>query len=262
MAKQETIKNAFEGTTALDVYDRKYLKFFADEYTDKASVNIYHALKTKDIAVIEDSLKDVANTASNFLVLIGLSCVIIERERLYENTEFGVSYLRYADHLFDELNIPASTLSTAKIIVENYITYHKQLIKAGFKMLRNSNKLLYLPEALENHNEEEVYTRLVNDTYKGFRDWAQRKNIARNHKPGPDFRVDAEIKGNQLIINGKNILNFPKGLPRDIKEMIKTDLQKLFSIREGGNLPYIVNTYAKGEQVAIDHFLKQYRAKK
>lgn len=91
-------------------------------------------------------------------------------------------------------------------------------------MLRNSNKLLFLPEALENHNEEEVYTRIVNDTYKGFRDWAQRKNIARNHKPGTDYQVDAEIKGNRLFINGKNILNFSKGLSKDIKELVKTDL--------------------------------------
>jgi hypothetical protein len=119
-----------------------------------------------------------------------------------------------------------------------------------------------LPEALENHKEEEVYIRLVNDTYKEFRDWAQRKNIANKHKPEPDFRVEAEIKGNRLFINGKNILNFPKGLSKDIKDLVKTDLQNTFSIREGGNLPYIISTYSKGEQTAINHFLKEQRAKK
>jgi hypothetical protein len=245
----------------LDVFHRKYLKYFEADFTDKASNNVVHALQTKDIAVIEDALKDISNTANNFLMLIGLSCVVIEKERLYENTDFGISYMRYADHLFDELNIPSSTLSAAKIIVENFMTYNKQLIKAGFKMARNSNKLIYLPEALENHQEEEVYTRIVNDTYKGFRDWAQRKNI-RIHKPGPDYRVAAEIKGNRLFVNGKNILNYPKGLSKDIKEIIKDDLQKTFSIRDGGNLPHIVSTYSKGEQTAIDHFLRQYRSKK
>jgi hypothetical protein len=250
-----------EKSTNLDVYHRKYLKYFEEDFTDKASNNVFHALQTKDIGLIENTLRDISNTASNFLMLIGLSCVIIERERLYENTEFGVSYLRYADHLFDELNIPASTLSASKTIIENFITYYKQLIKAGFKLARNSNKLLYLPEALENHQEDEVYTRIVNDTYKGFRDWAQHRNI-RIHKPGPDLRVDAEIKGNRLMINGKNILNFPKGLSKDIKEIIKTDLQRTFSIREGGNTPHIIATYGKGEQTAIDHFLKQYRSKK
>jgi len=262
MSKTEMIKNEYEGGNVLDIYDRKYLKYFTADYADRASVNIYNALKTKDIDVIEDSLRDAANTASNFLVLIGLSCVIIERERLYENTEFGVSYLRYADHLFDELNIPASTLSTAKTIVENYMTYHKQLMKAGFKMTRNSNKLLYLPEALENHNEDEVYNRIVNDSFRGFRDWAQRKNIARTHKPEPDIRVDVKIKRNGLFIDGKNILNFPRGTSKDVKEMVREDLEKTMSIREGGNLPFILDTYSKGEQAAIYNFLKKHRAGK
>jgi len=261
MAKSEVLSNTPLDTT-VDVFQRKYLKYFAADMTDRASMNVFNALKTKDIGTIEGCLKDISNTASNFLMLIGLSCVIIERERLYENTEFGVSYLRYADHLFDELNIPNSTLSTSKTMVENYMLYHKQLAKAGFKLARNSNKLLYLPIALENHNEEEVYNRIVNDTYKGFRDWAQRKNIARNHHPEPDIRVDAEIKGNKLLVDGKNILNFPKGLPKTVKELIKDDLQKTFSIREGGNQPYIMSTYGKGEQLALDNFLKQRRSEK
>jgi hypothetical protein len=246
----------------IDVYDRKYLKFFSADLTDKASANVFNALKSQDIGKIEGCLKDISETTSNFLMLIGLSCVVIERERLYENTEFGVSYLNYANHLFEELNIPISTLSNARIMVENYMTYYKPLTKAGYKLAKNSNKLLHLPLALENHQEEEVYNRIVNDTYRGFRDWAQRKNIARNHRPGRDFQVDAEIKGSRLIIDGKDILNFPKGTTKDVKEMVKGDLHKTFSIREGGNLPHILATYSKGEQTAVDNFLKQHRSKK
>ena len=262
MAKRELIQNIFDGGGALDVYDRKYLKYFADDYTDRVSVNVFNALKTKDINVIEDCLKDISNTTTNFMMLIGLSCLIIERERLYEGTEFGVSYLRYADHLFDDMNIPIATLSEAKIIVENYIDHYKQLAKAGFKLARNAVKLRYLPEALENHQEAEVYNRIVNDTFRGFRDWAQRKNIARIHKPEPEIHVDVEIKGNRLLLNGKDILNFPKGLSKPVKEMVKEDLQKTFSIREGGNQPFIIDTYGRGEQSAIENFLKKHRAKK
>jgi hypothetical protein len=57
-------------------------------------------------------------------------------------------------------------------------------------------------------------------------------------------------------------LNFPRGTSKDIKEMVRTDLQKTFSIREGGNLPHIIATYGKGEQSAVDGFLKKYRSKK
>jgi hypothetical protein len=262
MAKHEVIQNIFDGGGALDVYDRKYLKYFTDDYTDRVSVNVFNALKTKDINVIEDCLKDISNTTTNFMMLIGLSCLIVERERLYEGTEYGISYLRYADHLFDEMNIPVSTLSEAKIIVENYIDHYRQLSKAGFKLARNAMKLRYLPEALENHQETEVYNRIVNDTFRGFREWAQRKNIARVHKPGPQTRVDVAIKGNKLLVKGKNILNFPKGLSDDIRSMVAGDLEKTFSIREGGNEPYIIETYGRGEQAAINNFLKQHRSKK
>ena len=261
MAKNEVIRNDYDG--AIDIYDRKYLKYFTEEYTDKVSRDVFSALKSRDINVIEDCLKDLSNTTSNFLMYIGLICLVIERERLYEGTEYGVSYLNYANHVFGELGIPITTLSDAKIIVEQYLTHYKPLTKAGFKLNRNANKLRYIEEALENHQENEVYNRIANDTFKNFRDWAQRKVIARiAHRPEPDMRVDVEIKGNKLLIAGKNILNFPRGTSRDVKEMVRSDLEKTMSIREGGNLPFIVDTYSRGEQTAIDHFLKQYRAKK
>jgi len=263
MAKQDVIKNVFDGGGALDVYDRKYIKYFAEDYTDKVSVNVFNALKTKDIEVIEDCLKDLSNSASNYLLYIGLVCVVIERERLYEGTEYGVSYLNYANHVLEDLEIPTATLSEAKIIVENFIQYNKPLSKAGFKLAGNAKKLRYLPEALENHDESEVYNRIVNDTFRGFVAWAQRKNIARIvHKPEPEIRVDVEVKGNKLFIDGKNILNFPSGTSRDVKEMVRSDLEKTMSIREGGNLPYIIDTYGRGEQAAISNFIKQYRAAK
>ena len=263
MAKQEVIKNVFDGGGALDVYDRKYIKYFAEDYTDKVSLNVFNAIRSKDIDVIEGCLKDLSNSASNYLLYIGLVCVVIERERLYEGTEYGTSYLNYANHVLEDLEIPIATLSEAKIIVENFIQYSKPLTKAGFRLAGNAKKLRYLPEALENHDESEVYNRIVKDTFRGFSAWAQRKNIARiAHKPGPDLRVEAEIKGNRLFINGKNVLNFPKGLSRDTKEMIKNDLQETFSIRDGGNMPFIIPTYGRGEQTAIDRFLKQYRSGK
>jgi len=62
----------------------------------------------------------------------------------------------------------------------------KLLAEHGFDIEHNANKLEYLDEALENHNESEVYTRIVYDTFERFRDWAQRKNIARMHSPETD----------------------------------------------------------------------------
>jgi hypothetical protein len=263
MAQQEVIRNEYEGGGALDIYDRKYLKYFTGEYTDKVSMDVFSAIKSKDIVVIENCLKDLSNTTTNFILYIGLICLVIERERLYEGTEYGVSYLHYANHVLEEMGIPVSTLSDAKIIVEQYVEHYKPLTKAGFILRRNANKLRYIEEALENHQESEVYTRIANDTFVNFRDWAQRKNIARiTHRPEPEIRVDVEIKGNRLFVDKKNILNFPRGTSKDVKEMVRSDLEKTMSIREGGNLPFIIDTYSKGEQTAIYNFLKQRRSQK
>jgi hypothetical protein len=135
-------------------------------------------------------------------------------------------------------------------------------MKAGFQFERNASKLRYLPEALENHKEEEIYGKIVNSNFRDFRDWAQRKKLAHKVSPGPDMRVEAVVKGNKLFIDGKNILNFPRSTKTAVKSMIADDLCKTFSIREGGGVPFITETYGKGEQIAIMNYIKKIRAKK
>ena len=92
-----------------------------------------------------------------------------------------------ADELLEKIfrmmpKINLENLTKAKSIIENYIAYYEALVKAGFKLTHKHNKLLYLPEAMENHDESEVYNRIVNDTFEGFSSWAQRKNIGRQGK--------------------------------------------------------------------------------
>jgi hypothetical protein len=259
MAKQDAIQNIFDSPGAsLDRIDKRYLRY-VQEFQGAAVEDAVTAFRTKDISVIEGTLKKLAESRNTASFLIGIGAVIIEREKLYRAAGYN-SYIEYTRHLLEDLDIPVSTLSDDKIIMERFIDYNKPLSKAGFKLERNANKLRYLEEALQNHAEEEVFQRIVNDSFRAFRDWAQRRII--EHKPEPEIRVDVKIKGNKLLIDGKNILNFPKDLPENLRDMVKTDLGKTFSIREGGNDPYIIDTYGRGEQIAIDNFLKQYRAKK
>ena len=260
MAKQEIIQNIFDGTLGgqIDKIDKKYLRY-VQEFQGAIVEDAITAFRTKDISIIEGTLKKLAESRNTASYLIGIGAVIIEREKLYQDAGYN-SYLEYTQHLLEYLDIPVSTLSDDKIIMERYIDYNKPLSKAGFKLERNANKLRYLEDALQNHDDEEVFQRIVTDSFRTFRDWAQRRVI--EHRPGPDIRVDVEIKGNKLLIDGKNILNFPKDLPENLRDMVKTDLEKTFSIRESGNDPYIIDTYGRGQQIAIDNFLKQYRAKR
>lgn len=261
MAKQEIIKNVFGGQpgTALDKIDKKYLQY-VQEFQGAAVADAITAFRTKDITAIETTLKNLAGSMNTASLLIGLGAVIIEREKLYRAAGYN-SYLEYAQHLFDDFDIPISTIGTEKIIMENFIDYNRPLSKAGFKLERNANKLRYLKEALQNHEEEEVFTRIASDSFRTFRDWAQRPALIQ-HRPGPDLHIAVEIKGNKLLVDGQNVLNFPRETSDKIREFISADLERTFSIRGGGNLPFIVETYDKGEQTAIENFLKKYRAKK
>jgi hypothetical protein len=260
MAKQDIIKNQYEGeNTQIDKYDKKYFKFM-QECQNKTALSAFDSFRTKDVSTIENTLRQLAAAVTSNMYIIGIGCLIIEREKLYVKAGY-TSYFEYAQYLFDDAELPTSTLSKAKIVMEKFIDYNQQLKKAGFHLERNASKLLFLDEALKNHDEDEVFRRIVEDSYRKFKDWAQRQALI-EHKPEKQIQVEAEIKGNKLLIAGKNILNFPKGLPGTVKDLIKDDLQKTFSIREGGNHPYIISTYGRGEQIAIDNFLKSSRSKK
>jgi hypothetical protein len=257
MAKQKVIQNVFEKSD-IDKYDRKYLQYVQSFQSNTLAESIFSALKTKDIGTIEQTMKSLNNTANLSNYLIGLGCVIIEREKLFQTAGYD-TYMGYARHLLEELDIPEQTLSDYKIIMSEFIDNYRKLMKAGFQLERNANKLRYLNEALLNHAENEVYTRIAADTFKVFRDWAQKKLTAPKLPP-PDTRVDAKIENGRLLINGQNILNFPDELPEAIQKQVSSDLIKTFSIREAGNEPFIVETYGTGEQTAIANFLKKYRA--
>jgi hypothetical protein len=260
MAKQETLKNQYDGeSTQLDKYDKKYFKFMQD-FQNKTALAAFDSFRTKDLTSIENTLRQLAFSITSNAYIMGIGYLIIEREKLYIKAGYS-SYFEYIQYLMDDSELPYSTICNAKIIVEKLIDYNRQLMNAGFRLEKNGSKLLHLDEALKNHSEDEVYRHIVDDTYRKFKDWAHRQSLI-DHKPEKDVRVDAEIKGDKLLIDGKNVLNFPKGLSADVRDLIREDLQKTFSIREGGNQPYIVSTYGKAEQTAIDNLLKKTRSKK
>jgi hypothetical protein len=261
MAKQESIQNLYDGLSGVpsEKLDKKYLQY-VQEFQGAAAEDALNAFRTRDLSQIESALKNLSVSRTTASYLIGIGALIIEREKLYRAAGYR-SYIEYTQHLLENLDIPVSTLSDDKIIMERWIDYYKPLTKAGFKLEGNASKLRYLETALENHDEEDVFERISHDSVRSFVAWAQRKSLI-EHKPEPEARVDVKIEGNKLYIGSDNILNFPKKLPGNIRNMVKTDLEKTFSIREGGNQPYIIGTYDRGEQIAIDNFLKQYRAKK
>jgi hypothetical protein len=260
----QIIKNEYDDGEVLvpNRFEKKYLKFINDfSSRDALADEIFDALKSKNIEKIETAMVSLANSIRTNLLLIGLTCLIVERENIYKRAGYR-SYIEYSQTLFGKLQISNQSMSDAKIIMGAYVDHYKGLSNHGFRLERNAHKLKYIDEAISTHGDDldEVYRRAANSTFQDFVNWARKPLI--KHRPEPETRVNVEIKGNKLLIDGKNILNFPKNLPENLRGMVKTDLEKTFSIREGGNLPLIIETYDRGEQSAITNFLKQYRAKK
>jgi hypothetical protein len=88
VAKQEIIKNEYSDNQQ-DIYDRKYLKYLPALPNDNVINGVLDALRTHDLPTIEKSLIPIAHISNNSMYLLGIVCFIVERERLYEGTEYG-----------------------------------------------------------------------------------------------------------------------------------------------------------------------------
>jgi hypothetical protein len=258
--KNAIIKNEFNAPFgASDKLEKKYIRYLQDMGANSIHQSVFESLKSRDIDRIEESMLSIANSMRSNILLFGLSCVVIDRENIYRKAGFN-SYLEYADHLFEKMDIARQTLSDAKIIMSTYIDHYKGLSKHGFQLNKNAHKLRFLESALENHtNEDEVYSRAANSTLREFKDWA---SSGVKKLPSPEPRIAIKIDGNKIMIDGKNMLNIPSSVPAKVKESIASDLAATFRIRATGNEPFIIETYGRGEQRAIENFIKKFRGKK
>jgi len=260
MAKEMVIKNVFDaGAPVRDKYHLKYLQnLYADNMTTDSMVE---ALRSKDREAIEGVVRTSASRIKSSILLLGVACVVIDREALYVGTGHK-SYLSYAMELADLAGMPPQTISDAKIIGEVFTDHFNELKKAGFNPEGNAHKLRYIATALENHpgEETEVYKRAANDTIRVFQAWANTPPDV--EPPAPVPSVSVKLEGQSIYVDGRPILNFPDDLSQDERRNLTKYLGALYRIRAVGNEPFVVSTYDEGEQRAIMNFLKKYRTKK
>jgi hypothetical protein len=101
LAKEKAIINSFDGSfPARNRYDSKYFKYLGE--AGETSGNIIDAFRTGDISRIENAIKALADSMKTHIFLIGMGCVIIDREALYADAGFH-SYLDYAKHLEEDI---------------------------------------------------------------------------------------------------------------------------------------------------------------
>jgi hypothetical protein len=261
MAKEKAIVNRYDTSfPARDRYDSKYFKYLGN--VQETGGDILEAFRTKDIFKIVAAIKHLADSMKSHIFIIGMGCVIIDREMLYADAGFH-SYLDCARHLYEETGLSPQTLSAAKIIIERFIDYNAELRQHGFILENNSNKLLYLENALEKHGDRaEVFRRVAGDTFREFQAYARTSD----DEPAPQRFPKIKIEESRILVNGKNILNFSKDIPVREKEVLGGYLSEIYAIRAAGNTPLIVETYDEREARAlkkgIEGLLKKIRSRR
>jgi hypothetical protein len=260
LAKEKAIVNRYDAPFPAGRYDSKYFRYLGN--ARESGEGIIEAFESKDIFKIESAIKGLADSANRRIFLIGMACLIIEEEALYADAGFH-SYLDYAKHLYEATGLSPQTLSAAKIIMERYRKYYSDLHRHGFNLDNNSNKLLFLENALENHGDKaEVFKRIAADTFRGFQEYARTPDGG----PAPQRMPEIKIGGGRILVNGKNILNFPEDMPEKEKKALGGYLAEVYAIRAAGNAPLVVEAYDDNEARAlkkrIDIFLKEIRSRK
>jgi hypothetical protein len=260
MARQKAIANQYDGQRSLvDKYESRYFKYLGT--LRETGEDIIAAFGSHDIQTIKQAIKHISNSINNHVVLIGLACVIIDREQLYIDAGYK-SYLDFVKVLYEETGLSPQSFSAAKIIAERYIDHNSDLKKHGFTIDRNTNKLLFLEAALANHaNRDEVFKHIAQDKYVDFVAYSKTPD-GRKILPPPPPKI--KIEKGKILVNGINILNFSDTLQETEKEALGKYLSEVYTIRAAGNEPLIVEAYDEREVRTLKNriaaLLKEIRA--
>ncbi|MDR1219061.1 MAG: hypothetical protein LBK73_05560 [Treponema sp.] len=260
MAKQKAIANQYDGPRPpVDKYESRYFKYLGS--MRETGADIIAAFGSRDIKRIKQAVKNISNSINNHVFLIGLACVIVDRERLYIDAGYK-SYLDFVKVLYEETGLSPQSFSAAKIIVERYIDYNSDLKKHGFAIDRNTNKLLHLEAALANHaNKADVFNHIVQDKYVDFVAYSKTPD---GQKAQPPALPRIKVEKREILVDGINILTFPDTLPGPEKEMLGKYLSEVYAIRAAGNEPLVVEAYDEREARTLKNritaLLKEIRA--
>jgi hypothetical protein len=248
MAKMKAITNQYDGPRpSVDKYEARYFKYLGT--LRETGADIITAFGSRDIRRIKQAIKDISNSINNHVVLIGLACVIIDREQLYIDAGYK-SYLDFVKVLYEETGLSPQSFSAAKIIVERYIDYNSDLKKHGFTIDRNTNKLLFLEAALANHaSKADVFQHIAHDKYVDFVAYSKTPDGQKALPPPPQPKI--KIEKGKILVDGINILNFPNTLPEPEKETLGKYLSEVYAIRAAGNEPLVIEAYDEREARAL-----------
>lgn len=119
--------------------------------------------------------------------------------------------------------------------------------------------LLYLDDALANHERREVVSHLRADTFREFKVWATGRE-ARAESLVPN--VSMSFREGTLYADDTPIMTMEDEADDVYREPIAEVLRGAFRAWKGKCLAHVVPVYDSGEARAVDNFLKKLRAQK
>ena len=218
--------------------------------------------RSDNLEEIEAGIKETARGLNWANLAICLAFAKIDREALYAQAGYK-SYLQYLDQAEDRIDMSRKSMSDYKRMGEAYLDHKPELQLAGFQPEGHLNKLRYLEQALKAHGPDEVFQRIANDPFRRFRDYAtggspsERSDV----EPMMQYLPDIQITPERIVVDGKNILNFPGDLDERTKGELTDYLKQIYEVRAAGNRPYVLNVYDEQEATAVERFLSRRRAR-
>ena len=220
-------------------------------------------LYSNDLAEIEEGIKETFKGVNFANFGLCMAFAKIDREALYLQAGHK-SYLQYLDQAEDRLNMSRKTMSDYKRMGEAYLDHKADLQLNGFKGEGHLHKLRYLEQALKIHDPDEVFQRIANDPFRRFRDYATGESPSERSDTEPvlQYVPDIQITPERIVVDGKNILNFPGDLDERTKEELADYLKQIYEVRATGNRPYVFSLYDENEARAVERYLRRHRREK
>ena len=208
---------------------------------------------------IETGIQETTRGIDTANLVIALAITRIDQEALYIQADCK-SYLEYLDKAVDRINMSRQSISDYKRIGETYLEYKNKLQQIGFKEEGNLHKLRFLKRALEHHRQADVFKHLMSDSLRTFIDYAigiSERSVAIL----PEYMPEITITPKKIMIDGANILRFSTDLDERARTEIADYLKKIYTVRQTGNTPYIIDVYDEKEARAVEAFIRRRRAK-
>lgn len=218
---------------------------------------------SNNLEEIEAGIKETIRGVSWANLTLCLAFAKIDGEALYVQAGYK-SYLQYLDQAEERVSMPRQTISDYKRMGETYLKYKADLQLSGFKEEGNLHKLRFLERALELHNPDEVFKRIANDSFRGFKDYAAGGSPSErpDSRPVRQYIPEIHITPKRIMVDGRNILNFSRDLDERTREELTDYLKKIYEVRAAGNRPYVLNVYDEQEAQAVERYLQRYRRSK